>query len=82
LSRQQWLILLAEKDQQVLQLGKTITITKRSHPDTCIHMHGEVALDLSELFRRKIFVLLLCCFVFITPMFTIFSREHGVLRRL
>jgi hypothetical protein len=28
LGRQQWLILLVEKDQQVLQLGKTITIAK------------------------------------------------------
>jgi hypothetical protein len=36
LGRQQWQILLVEKDQQVLQLGKTIP--KRSHPYT-IHMH-------------------------------------------
>jgi hypothetical protein len=30
------LILLVEKDQQELQMGKTITITKRN---ICIHMH-------------------------------------------
>jgi hypothetical protein len=48
LGRQQWLIFIVEKDQQVLQMGKTITITKRN---ICIHMHLEVALDLSELFR-------------------------------
>jgi hypothetical protein len=34
LGRQQQLILLVEKDQQVLQMGKTITITKRN---VCIH---------------------------------------------
>jgi hypothetical protein len=47
-----WLILHVEKDQQVLRLGKTITITKRN-----ICIYWEVALDLSELFRGKIFVL-------------------------
>jgi hypothetical protein len=56
LGRQQRLILLVEKDQQVLQMGKTKTITKRN---ICIHMHWEVALDLSELFRWTIFVVLL-----------------------
>jgi hypothetical protein len=35
LGRQQLLILLVEKDQQVLQMGKTITITNRN---ICIHM--------------------------------------------
>jgi hypothetical protein len=34
LGRQQWLILLAEKDQQVLQMGKTITMR-----NICIDMH-------------------------------------------
>jgi hypothetical protein len=34
LGRQQWLILLVEKDQQVIQLGKTITKI-----NICIHMH-------------------------------------------
>jgi hypothetical protein len=34
LGRQQRLILLVEKDQQILQMGKTIT--KRN---ICIHMH-------------------------------------------
>jgi hypothetical protein len=33
---QQRLILLVEKDQQVLQMGKTLTITKKN---ICIHMH-------------------------------------------
>jgi hypothetical protein len=50
------LILLVEKDQQELQMGKTITITKRN---ICIHMHWEVELDLSELFSWTIFVVLL-----------------------
>jgi hypothetical protein len=36
LGRQQRLILLVEKDQQVLQMGKTITTTERN---ICIHMH-------------------------------------------
>jgi hypothetical protein len=36
LGRQQQLILHVEKDQQVLQMGKTITITKRN---ICIHLH-------------------------------------------
>jgi hypothetical protein len=53
--QQQQLILLVGKDQQVLQMGKTITRTKRN---ICIHMHWEVALDLSELFRWTIFVVL------------------------
>jgi hypothetical protein len=48
LGRQQWLILLVEKDQQVLQMGKTITKTKINIVSICIK---EVALDLSELFR-------------------------------
>jgi hypothetical protein len=103
LGRQQRLIFLVEKDQQVLQMGKTITkrniciymhweglsfallcpklntdwlrrvwtsdseglkrfslfflsIAKRNN---CIQMHWEVALDLSELFRWTIFVVLL-----------------------
>jgi hypothetical protein len=34
--QQQQLILLVGKDQQVLQMGKTITRTKRN---ICIHMH-------------------------------------------
>jgi hypothetical protein len=45
LGRQQWLILLVEKDQQVLQMGKTITITNRN-----IWIQMDM-LDLSELFR-------------------------------
>jgi hypothetical protein len=36
LGRQQRLILLVEKDQQVLQLGKTLTVTKKN---ICIYMH-------------------------------------------
>jgi hypothetical protein len=36
LGRQQWLILLVENDQQVLQMGKTITIPKKN---ICFHMH-------------------------------------------
>jgi hypothetical protein len=36
LGRQQWLILLVEKDQQGLQMGKTIAITKRN---IRIHMY-------------------------------------------
>jgi hypothetical protein len=36
LGLQQRLILLVEKDQQVLPMGKTITITKRN---LCIHMY-------------------------------------------
>jgi hypothetical protein len=36
LGRQQRLILLVEKDQQVLQMGKAVTITKKN---ICIHMH-------------------------------------------
>jgi hypothetical protein len=36
LGRQQRLNLLVKKDQQVLQMGKTIKITKRN---ICIHMH-------------------------------------------
>jgi hypothetical protein len=36
LGRQQRLILLVEKGQQVLQMGKTITKTKIN---ICIHMH-------------------------------------------
>jgi hypothetical protein len=48
LGRQQRLILLVEKDQQVLQMDQTITIPKRN---VCIHMHLEVALDLTELFH-------------------------------
>jgi hypothetical protein len=37
LGRQQRLILLVEKDQQVLQMGKTITTTTKRN--ICIHMH-------------------------------------------
>jgi hypothetical protein len=36
LGLKQRLILFVEKDQQVLQMGKAITITKRN---ICIHMH-------------------------------------------
>jgi hypothetical protein len=56
LGRQQRLILLVEKDQQLLQMGKTITITKIN---IFIHMHWGGALDPSELFRWTIFVVLL-----------------------
>jgi hypothetical protein len=51
LGRQQWLILLVEKDQQVLQMGKTIAITKEKY------LYPYIALDLSELFlppRKKL----------------------------
>jgi hypothetical protein len=74
LSAARRLILLVEKDQQVLQMGKTITITITitiTKRNICIHMHWEVALDLSVIVPLNN----LCCATLsflITLMFTIF----------
>jgi hypothetical protein len=56
LGRQQWQLLHVEKDEQVIRLGKhkLHNNNKTWRANIC-----EVALDLSELFRGKIFVLLL-----------------------
>jgi hypothetical protein len=66
LGRQQWQLLHVEKDEQVIRLGKhkLHNYNKTWRANIC-----EVALDLSELFHCKIFVLLLGL-VFNTPVFT------------
>jgi hypothetical protein len=66
LGRQQWQLLHVEKDEQVLQLRK-----HKLHNNTKI-WRG-FAFDLSELFCRKIFVLLLSL-VYKPPVFTFFVR--------
>jgi hypothetical protein len=58
LGRQQRLICLLRKISRYYKWVKQSKITKRN---ICIHMHWEVALDLSELFRWTIFEL--CCSV-------------------
>jgi hypothetical protein len=64
LSRQQWQLLHVEKDEQVIRLGKHNLHNNNKSWRAKRKSSGEVALDLSELFRRKIFVLLLGIIVY------------------